>query len=118
MPLGTAVDLGPDYIVLDGDPAPSLKGGTAALPLFGPCLLWPNGRPSHALTSMFHLWSEALDRGDSVRVLFLDYPKAFDRMGHTFAAHTYFYCEMDLLVLLPTQTKNQVERKSIRLDHT
>ena len=45
-----------------------------------------------------------------MRVLFVDYPKAFDLMGHTFAAHTYFccHCEMDLLVLLPTQTKNQV----------
>jgi len=38
---------------------------------------------THALTSMLHLWSEALDRGDSVRVLFVDYTKAFDRMDHT-----------------------------------
>ena len=35
------------------------------------------------LTSMLHLWSEALDRGDSVRVLFVNYTKAFDRMDHT-----------------------------------
>jgi len=26
MPLGTEVDLGPDHIVLDGDPAPPRKG--------------------------------------------------------------------------------------------
>ena len=43
MPLGRAVDLGPGHIVLDGDPAPSPKGGTAPPPIFGPCLLWPNG---------------------------------------------------------------------------
>jgi len=39
MPLGTAVGLGPGHIVLDGDPAPA----TAHPPIFGPCLLWPNG---------------------------------------------------------------------------
>jgi len=36
-----------DEIVLDGDPAPPLKG-----PLFGPCLLLPNGRPSQLLLSL------------------------------------------------------------------
>ena len=40
MPLGTEVDLGAGHTVLDGDPAP---------PIFGPCLLWPNGRPSQLL---------------------------------------------------------------------
>jgi len=46
MPLGTEVGLVPGHIVLDGNPA--LPWGTAAPPpaLFGPCLLWPNGRPS------------------------------------------------------------------------
>jgi len=48
MPLGTEVDLGPEDIVLDGDPAPK-KG--ARPPIFGPYLLWPNGRPSQLLLS-------------------------------------------------------------------
>ena len=39
MPLGTEVNLGPDDFVLDGVPAPPLKG--AKPPVFGPCLLWP-----------------------------------------------------------------------------
>jgi len=44
MPLGTEVGLGPGDIVLDGDQAlPPKKGDTAAPPIFGPCLLWPNG---------------------------------------------------------------------------
>ena len=44
MPLGTEVNLGLGDIVLDGDPAPpSQKGGRAPPPIFGPCLLWPNG---------------------------------------------------------------------------
>ena len=43
MPLGTVVGLGPGDIVLDGDLAPHTERGTAAHPLFGPCLLWPNG---------------------------------------------------------------------------
>jgi len=43
MLLGTEVGLGPDDIVLDGDAATPRKKGTPPLPIFGPCLLWPNG---------------------------------------------------------------------------
>jgi len=46
MPLGKEEGLGPGHIVLDRDPAPP-KG--AQSPIFGPCLLWPNGRPSPQL---------------------------------------------------------------------
>jgi len=35
------VGLSLGHIVLDGDPAPSPKG--AEPPIFGQCLLWPNG---------------------------------------------------------------------------
>jgi len=43
MPLGMEVGLGPSDIVLDGDPAPPIQRGTAALPnFFSPCLLRPN----------------------------------------------------------------------------
>ena len=41
MPLSTDTGLGPGHTVLDGDEVP--QRGTAAPPLFGPCLLWPNG---------------------------------------------------------------------------
>jgi len=40
MPLGMEVGLVPDNIVLDRDPAPQKE---AKPPIFGPCLLWPNG---------------------------------------------------------------------------
>jgi len=43
MPLGMEVGLGPGYVVLDGYPAPPKKGHMTVPPLFGPCLLWPNG---------------------------------------------------------------------------
>jgi len=43
MVVGTDVDLSPGDFMLDGDPAPSQKGGGAASPIFGPFLLWPNG---------------------------------------------------------------------------
>jgi len=43
MPLGTAVGLGPGHIVLRGDAAPPKKAHSSAPPIFGPCLLWPNG---------------------------------------------------------------------------
>jgi len=50
MPLDTKVGLGPSHIVLDGDPALPPKKG-AQPPIFGPCLLWPNDRPSQLLLS-------------------------------------------------------------------
>jgi len=50
MPLGTKVGLGPGHNVLHGDPAPPEKRDTAPA-IFGPCLLWPNGRPSQFLLS-------------------------------------------------------------------
>jgi len=44
MPLGMEVGLGPGHIVLHGDPAlPSQKRRHSPSPIFGPCLLWPNG---------------------------------------------------------------------------
>jgi len=47
------IGLSPGCIALDGDPAALLpqKRGTTAPPLFGSCLLWPNGRtrPSQQL---------------------------------------------------------------------
>jgi len=42
MKLGMVVGLGPGLIVLDGAPAPPPKK-EAQPPIFGPCLLWPNG---------------------------------------------------------------------------
>ena len=46
MPLGTEVDLGPGHIVLDWDLSPPHRKSHSNPPLFGPCLLWLNGRPS------------------------------------------------------------------------
>jgi len=46
MPPGTAVG----HILLDGDPAPIRKGAQQP-PLFGPCLLWPNGWMDQDATS-------------------------------------------------------------------
>jgi len=39
--LGMEVGLGPSHSVLGGDPAPPSQKGHN--PIFGPCLLWPNG---------------------------------------------------------------------------
>jgi len=41
MPIGTEIGLGLRDIVLDGDPAPPLKGHSP--PIFGQCPLLPNG---------------------------------------------------------------------------
>jgi len=41
MKLDVEVGFCPGHIVLDGEPAPPPIG--AQPPIFGPCLLWPNG---------------------------------------------------------------------------
>ena len=40
MSLGVEVGLGPGDFVLDGDAAPPKR---CTAPVFGPCVLWPNG---------------------------------------------------------------------------
>jgi len=55
MPLGKEVGLGPGHIVLDGDPVGTQPPHSSPSPLFGPCLLWPNGRPSQQLLSSCRL---------------------------------------------------------------
>jgi len=56
MPLSKEVGLGPGHTVLDGDPAPH----STRSPLFGPCLLWPNGRPSQQLLSSCYFISDVV----------------------------------------------------------
>jgi len=51
MPLDREVGLVAGNIVLDGDPAPPPPKGHSLPPNFGPCLLWPNGRPPQLLLS-------------------------------------------------------------------
>jgi len=46
--VGTEVDLGPGQVVLDGAHSFPRKRAQQPRP-FGPCLLWPNGRPSQLL---------------------------------------------------------------------
>jgi len=63
VPLGKAVGIGPGDIVLDGDPATPTESGTAGRPLFGPYLLWQNGRLFQQLLSSCVI-SELPDRLD------------------------------------------------------
>jgi len=58
-PLGTEVDFSPSHIVLDGDPAPPRKGHSA-LPLFGPCLLWPRSPISGSAELLYKRWPKTL----------------------------------------------------------
>jgi len=54
MPLGTELDLSSGHIVLDRDPSPTRKRGTAA-PFFGPCLLWPRSLISAAAELLYEV---------------------------------------------------------------
>jgi Reverse transcriptase (RNA-dependent DNA polymerase) len=38
---------------------------------------------THALFDILHYWHQALDHSDSVRVMFIDYAKAFDHANHS-----------------------------------
>jgi len=66
MPLGTDVGLGPGHIVLDGEPAPPWKWVQHST-LFGPCLLWTNGRPSQLLFFNLTLTSIGIRRFELFR---------------------------------------------------
>jgi len=54
MKLGMEMGLGPGHVVLDGDPAPPPQRGTP--PIFGPCLLRPNGWMDQDVT-WYEVWS-------------------------------------------------------------
>jgi len=43
MPLGTEVGLGPGDFAFDGTQLPPEQRAHHPHPIFGPCLLWPNG---------------------------------------------------------------------------
>ena len=78
MPLGMEVGLCPNDTVIDGDPAhPPPRKGAQQPPFFGPCLLWPNGRPSQQLLSCCCILTLALAN----RLSLLDCP--------AFSTHAY-----------------------------
>jgi len=85
MPLGLEVGLGPGDFVLDGDPArhstPSPKKGWAEPPIFGPCLLWPNG----CMIKM----ELGVEVGLGPDLIVLDKPSSPSPKGHSpqFSAH-------------------------------
>jgi len=81
MPLGTEVNVGSGDLVLDGVTAPP-KRGTA--PVFGSCLLWPNGWIDEDAT-----WYGSRPRPDHI---VLDRVPALHKRGTSaplFSAHVY-----------------------------
>jgi hypothetical protein len=61
---------------------------------------------THALIDILHIWHQALDDRNSVRVLFIDYSKAFDQIDHatvldkmaSLGVPPAFHPEMDALL--------------------
>ena len=64
MPLGMEVGFGLGDFVFDGDPRISGKGHIHPHPIFGPCLLWPNGWMDEDAN-----WYGSIDLGPSHIVL-------------------------------------------------
>jgi len=83
--LGTQVALGPGHIALDGDPAPQSPKGHNP-PIFGPYLLWPNGRLDQDATC--YGGRPHLRPGDIV----LGGNSAPPRKGHSFQFSAHVYC--------------------------
>jgi len=77
IPLGMKIGLGSGDDVRWGHSSPTERGQQP--PLFGPCLLWPNGRTSRQLLGSCCLSGEMVDR----------FQKPCDR--------TYFYSMADLI---------------------
>ena len=78
VPLGTKVGLGPGNVVLDANSTPP-QG--AQSPIFGPCLLWPNGRRSQLLLSTYLHFACVVDDAKCILVtrvcvsMFLSVPR-------------------------------------------
>ena len=82
MPLCREVGLSPSDIVLDGEPAPPPPKGAGAPPIFGQCLLWPNGWMDQDGT-----WYEGRPRP---RPQCVTWGSSYSRKGHSsphFSAH-------------------------------
>ena len=62
MPLGTEVGYRPRSRrhCVRWEPSSPTKRDTASPPIFGPCLLWPNGRPSQLLLNSCIIWQHFL----------------------------------------------------------
>ena len=107
MPLGKEVGLGPGHIVLDGDPVGTQPSHSSPSPLFGPCLLWPNGRSSQQLLSscrfnppklqVFYfsvkLASTFWRRVFSIKIiwLFSRMPRAYIRFRHQILGNSFYW---------------------------
>jgi len=90
MPLGMEVVLGPGDFVFDGDPAPPRKKGRSPHPIFGPCLLWPNGWMDQDPT-WYRGKPRRLDPGDVVS----DGVTAPQFLAHVYCGHS---CPSQLLL--------------------
>jgi len=86
MPLGGEVRLSPSDIVLDGHPATSPSKREAEPPIFGPFLLWPNGRVDQDAT-----WKggRPLPKRHYVRGDLAPPPQTGSRTSQ-FSAHVYY----------------------------
>jgi len=94
MPLDMEVGLGPGDVVLDGDPAsPPPRKRWVQPPVFGPCLLSPNGRPSQLLLStcsnrVVNTWNSLAHRVVSANTVLTSLKQDYKNSG-TIRAHRH-----------------------------
>ena len=111
MKFGIQVGLGPDHIVLDGDPG-SLPKGTQP-PIFGPYLLWPNGSMDQDAT-----WQHGRPRTNDIVLCMWgpSFPLPKRVQSHSqFSAHVY--CTQTAgWIKVPLGTEVELDPSDIVLD--
>ena len=58
-----------------------------------------NVSTTHMLVELIHNWSQAVDHGNHVRIVYLDYTKAFDKINHHILLRKYQQLDIHPLLL-------------------
>jgi len=108
MALSTEVGHGTGHLVLDGDPA-LLPNRRRSPPIFGPCLLWPNGWMDQVAT-----WYGGRPRPDDIM---LDGDPAPPKKGHSPQFLARVYCgQTAVCISIPLGTEVALSLGDIVLD--
>jgi len=67
---------------------------------------------------MTHLWSCVLDKGDSARVLFIDYTKAFDHVDHTILLNKLISLDVPHCLVKWMFSFLKVRRQRVKINNT
>jgi hypothetical protein len=73
---------------------------------------------THALIDLLHSWHAALDQGKSVRVVFIDYSRAFDRVHHSTILQTLKSFVVEPVMINWAHSFLQLHQQQVKLGNT